>query len=77
MERGFEVQKTFPMTTELDDRSQMPFGKYQGKAMANVPAHYLLWLYNNGCNHAGVKKYIIDNLTILKNETDSSFNKQR
>lgn len=46
----------------------MPFGKYQGKAMANVPAQYLIWLYNQGCNHPGVKKYILDNLEILKKE---------
>lgn len=68
MERGFEVQKLSPMSTELNDRSQMPFGKYQGKAMANVPAQYLIWLYNQGCNHPGVKKYILDNLEILKKE---------
>ena len=60
--------KTFPMSTELNDRSQMPFGKYQGKTMANVPAQYLLWLYNNGCNHLEVKKYILNNLEILKKE---------
>lgn len=46
----------------------MPFGKYQGKAMINVPAKYLLWLFNNGCDHIGVKQYINDNLEVLKKE---------
>ena len=46
----------------------MPFGKFRGTAMVNVPAPYLLWLYNNGCDHAGVKKYIIENLDGLNQE---------
>lgn len=46
----------------------MPFGKYIGKAMINVPAVYLLWLHDNGCSHTGVRKYIINNLDILKKE---------
>ena len=50
------------------DRTPMPFGKFRGKAMANVPAIYLLWLYNKGCRHAGVKQYILDNLNELNAE---------
>lgn len=52
----------------LNDNSPMPFGKYQGKPMANVPAVYLLWLFNRGCDHEGVRNYILSNLTILQNE---------
>jgi len=29
----------------LSDQSIMTFGKYKGKALVAVPAHYLLWLY--------------------------------
>jgi len=46
----------------------MPFGKHKGKAMANIPAPYLLWLYNSICDHEGVRKYIAANLEILKKE---------
>jgi len=46
----------------------MPFGKYRGTAMANVPAVYLLWLFNKGCDHDGVKQYINSNLDILRKE---------
>lgn len=46
----------------------MPFGKYKGTAMANVPAKYLLWLYNEGCSHERVRKYIINNLDGLRKE---------
>lgn len=56
------------MTNELNDKSPMPFGKYVGKAMANVPAKYLLWLFDQGCSHDGVRRYILDNLEGLKKE---------
>jgi len=50
------------------DTNTMPFGKHMGKAMSNVPAIYLLWLYHKGCTHEGVRKYIINNLEGLKKE---------
>lgn len=52
----------------LTDATPMPFGRYKGTAMANVPAKYLLWLYNQGCDHVEVKRYIIANLEILNRE---------
>lgn len=52
----------------MTDHDKMPFGRYKDKAMANVPAVYLLWLYGKGCDHPGVRKYINDNLDALKNE---------
>lgn len=52
----------------LTDTSPMPFGKYKGDDMEDVPASYLLWLYdNNKCNKA-VKDYIEDNMDVLKKE---------
>lgn len=59
-----EILPTQPLT----DNSPMPFGKYRGTAMINVPAAYLLWLYNEGCNNDSVKQYIIANLDGLNNE---------
>lgn len=50
------------------DHTPMPFGKYRGTTMANVPAVYLLWLFNKGCDHDGVKQYINSNLDILRKE---------
>lgn len=29
------------------DETLMPFGKYEGVKMANVPEDYLIWAYNN------------------------------
>lgn len=56
----------------LTDNSLMPFGVHKGKAMANVPDHYLKWLYeNNKCN-AEVKAYIEDNAEVLNIEIKQS-----
>lgn len=52
----------------MTDESIMPFGKHKGKKMANVPASYLLWLYENGKCFGEFKEYIIDNLDVLKSE---------
>lgn len=53
---------------EIMDSTPMPFGKYRGKAMIEVPAKYLLWLHDNHCDHDAVRKYINDNLQALRKE---------
>lgn len=59
----------------LNDDSPMPFGKYKDEKMANVPASYLMWLYNeNKCNKE-VRDYIEDNLDVLKEEIKRNYNK--
>lgn len=52
----------------LTDESIMPFGVHKGKKMANVPAHYLNWLYENNKCYGEVKQYIKDNLDVIKSE---------
>ena len=47
------------------DNDLMPFRVHRGKPMIDVPAKYLIWLYNEGCSHQGVKQYIIENLDAL------------
>jgi uncharacterized protein (DUF3820 family) len=27
---------------------KMPFGKYRGRALIDLPEHYVVWFYNNG-----------------------------
>ncbi len=56
------------MISKLEDFSPMPYGKYQGKAMEDVPASYLIWLYDNGRASPAVKKYIEDNMDVLQKE---------
>lgn len=33
---------------KLEDMSPMPFGKYRGTPLQEVPGSYLLWLWDNG-----------------------------
>ncbi len=54
--------------TKLTDESLMPFGKYKGKKMANVPAYYLLYIYDGGLMAGPVYDYIQDNIDALKQE---------
>jgi uncharacterized protein (DUF3820 family) len=53
---------------KLTDESPMPFGKYKDDKMANVPASYLMWLYDNNKCNAEVKASIEDNLDVLREE---------
>ena len=52
----------------MTDESIMPFGKYNGEKMANVPPDYLLFIYDNGRLFGGVAEYIKENLDVLKAE---------
>lgn len=58
---------------ELQDTDPMPFGKYRGKPMQDVPASYLHWLWTNGLSTQKIKPepvgdYIRRNLNALKQE---------
>ena len=46
----------------------MPFGKYKGTKMANVPASYLIWIFENNKCSIEVIKYVRENLDVLKEE---------
>lgn len=52
----------------LQDNSPMPFGKYKNEKMVNVPASYLMWLYDEKKCTPEVREYIEDNLDVLKEE---------
>lgn len=59
------------MTETLTDNSPMPYGKYKGVEMQEVPASYLIWLYENDKCSDSVKEYVEDNLEILKSEINN------
>jgi uncharacterized protein (DUF3820 family) len=42
----------------MKDTDLMPFGKYQGTEMANVPDSYLLWIYSKYKEEATAGKEI-------------------
>ena len=57
---------------ELTDKSLMLFGKHKDTELANVPADYLLWIYDNYDLNQNLKDYIEDNLERLKLEVRGS-----
>ena len=54
------------------DKTLIPFGKYKGTALANVPAATLLWCWENINLSEPMKEYIRDNLDALKQEAKRS-----
>lgn len=57
---------------ELNDESLMPFGKYRGQKMLDVPATYFHYLWHDGLRlqtkTSPVAAYIQKNLSGLKDE---------
>jgi hypothetical protein len=52
----------------LTDTDPMPFGKYEGISMANIPASYLLFLRTQPRLNQDVRNYIDENLHVLNQE---------
>lgn len=55
----------------MNDQSEMPFGKHKGKKLEDVPASYLLWLWDNGVwSDTGnpLHNYIRGSFTALETE---------
>lgn len=52
----------------LTDDSPMPWGVYKDVPMANVPAKYLLAMYEKKKVCAKVKAYVVENLEVLQTE---------
>lgn len=50
------------------DEIKLWFGKYSGKRLIDVPADYLIWLYENGRCPQPIKGYVEDNMDALKKE---------
>jgi hypothetical protein len=57
----------------MDDNSIMPFGKFQGQKMANVPATWLLWADKNIVTlRTDIKMYIEENRQVLEMQAKST-----
>lgn len=52
----------------MNDKDKMPWGKYEGKLMEDVPADYFIWLLENNKCSGDVKKYIQENEKSLRME---------
>lgn len=55
-------------TDPVTDETLMTFGAHKGKKMANVPADYLIWLYENDKCSQKQREYIEDNLDVLNSQ---------
>lgn len=54
------------------DKTLMPFGEHRGKALANVPASYLLWCLRELPKLSPpLKAYIEENKALLEKEAKS------
>ena len=67
-----DVAANDPGNPTFDDNYLMPFGKYKGQKLCNVPAGYLLWLNDQAWSFKDgpLKRYILDNMDILKQEKE-------
>jgi hypothetical protein len=56
----------------MDDDDPMPFGKYKGEPIGEVPAEYLDWLHGQEwlASWPRVKKYIESNRKLLDMELE-------
>lgn len=52
----------------LNDTDLMPFGKYKGKAMQDVPVSYLHWLWHNNTVNSF---YVIEVIDYIKRSLDA------
>ena len=56
----------------LTDKDPMPWGKYKGDLMEDVPADYLLYLYDgNGIHDPRVNRYVLENITTLRMQAEN------
>jgi uncharacterized protein (DUF3820 family) len=54
----------------MNDSTIYPKGKHKGKALANIPAKFLLKLYRKNEVSEDLKNYIEDNMDVLKQEVE-------
>jgi len=52
----------------LEDSDLMPSGKYKGDKMIDIPAKYLLYVYENNMCSNRVRDYIKENLNVIRDQ---------
>jgi len=50
---------------DITDETLMPWGKFRGTKMANVPSSYLKWCYDNNYGNAAFRGYIESNMDVI------------
>lgn len=62
---------------KLTDESLMPYGQHEGTEMINVPADYLIYLYENDKCSPEVKAYVKEMWVALVEENKLQEGKRR
>lgn len=52
----------------MNDQSIMPFGKFKGDKLEDVPAYYLLWLRDESIAKGDLLTYINENREVLEKQ---------
>ena len=62
------------MSDEYNDNTIVTFGKHQGKALVEVPASYLLWMYESekGITNPKLLAYVEENYQALEQERNNN-----
>lgn len=60
------------MAGKLTDNSIIWFGKYKGTKLANVPAGYLKYIYDNNYCTLDLAKYISENMDVIEKEINEN-----
>lgn len=60
----------FPLNEEVTDETIMWFGKYKGSRLADVPASYLMWCYDQNVQQDKLGMYIKRQLRSLRREAE-------
>jgi len=58
----------------MNDNTIIRFGMHKGKPLGEVPADYLMWLYNEKDCPNDLKEYIEDNMEALESESENGMN---
>jgi DNA polymerase III subunit epsilon len=61
------IETVMTLLSQSGDSSRMPFGKYQGRALSEVPRDYFLWLKNSGALDKADNKELKEAILKLKN----------
>ena len=61
-----------PKQIKYTDKTPFPYGRYSGKEMQDVPAKYLMWMYDNNKLSQPIKEYVYENKDVLEIELNEN-----
>jgi uncharacterized protein len=77
------MNEQFPTPDQYRERlvklafTKMPYGKYQGRYLSDIPEPYIVWLKNNGLPNGELGKMILEMYEIKANGLEGLIRKIR